>query len=214
MPSENFARLLAAFKDLTDESRMKIVGLLADRERNVKELSELIGLTEPTVSHHLARLSKHGLVSMRAAGTTHLYSFNRNVLQRFRRDLFSTLLSAEHVTSLVAGVHKDAFERKVFRTYVDGERITQVPTVRKKRDVLLRWLAKDFDEGTEYTEKQVNAVIRKHHPDTAFLRREMIGLRLLDRERDGGVYWRPTETGRPSRRSSRTRPAARPTHGA
>ena len=202
MPSENFAKLLAAFKDLTDESRMKIVGLLAQRERNVKELSELIGLTEPTVSHHLARLAKHELVSMRADGTTHLYSFNRKVLQRFRKDLFSTLPSAEHVTSLVAGVNKDAFERKVFRTYVDGQRIGQIPTARKKRDVLLRWLAEAFDEGTEYTEKQVNALIKKHHSDTAYLRREMIGLRLLDRERDGGVYWRPAGAGRPSPRRS------------
>jgi hypothetical protein len=49
---------------------------------------------------------------MRVHGTTHLYRFNRKVLQRFRRDLFSTLPSAEHVTSLVAGVNKDAFDGK------------------------------------------------------------------------------------------------------
>ena len=186
LSAERFDELLAAFRDLTDESRLKIVGLLTQREHSVKELSALIGLTEPTVSHHLARLSTHGLVSMRPDGTTHLYSFNRTVLQRFRKDLFST----EHVNSLVDGVNKDAYERKVFRTYVDGQRITQVPTVRRKRDILLRWLAEDFDEGIQYTEKQVNAIIKKRHADTAYLRREMIGLKLLDRERDGGTYWK------------------------
>lgn len=187
MSDERFDELLAAFRDLTDESRIKIVGLLAQRAHSVKELSALIGLTEPTVSHHLARLSTHDLVSMRAHGTTHLYSFNRTVLQKFRRDLFSTA----HVDSLVDGVNKDAYERKVFRTYVDGQRITQIPTVRKKRDVLLRWLAEDFDEGIQYTEKHVNAIIKKRHADTAYLRREMIGLKLLMRERDGGTYWKP-----------------------
>ena len=74
MSREQFDALLAAFRDLTDESRMRIVGLLAQREHSVKELSDLIGLKEPTVSHHLAKLSQHELVSMRKDGTTHRYT--------------------------------------------------------------------------------------------------------------------------------------------
>ena len=74
---------------------------------------------------------------------------------------------------------------------MNGTRIRQIPTTRKKRDVLVRWLAEDFDEGIDYTEKEVNAIIKKRHPDTAYLRREMIGLKLLNRERGGGTYWKP-----------------------
>ena len=60
--------LLAFFKAMANESRLKIVGLLAQRERSVQELAELLALKEPTVSHHLAVLKDLGLVSVRAEG--------------------------------------------------------------------------------------------------------------------------------------------------
>jgi hypothetical protein len=34
----------------------------------------------------------------------------------------------------------------------------------------------------------VNAIIKRYHPDTATLRRELIGNKLMQRE--NGVYWR------------------------
>lgn len=192
----SFEAITAAVRDLTDESRLSIVGLLAQREHSVKELSELIGLKEPTVSHHLTKLSAHALVSMRRDGTTHLYRLNRPVLQAVRRELFST----RHVAALVDGVNRDAYARKVFRDYVEDGRIVRIPTTRKKRDVLVRWLAEELRQDVRYTEKEVNAIIRKRHPDVAYLRREMIGLRLLERERGGGAYWKPAASS-PTRRT-------------
>ena len=48
--------LLAFFKALADESRLRIVGLLAEREYSVQALAQALALKEPTVSHHLAVL--------------------------------------------------------------------------------------------------------------------------------------------------------------
>jgi hypothetical protein len=39
-----------------------------------------------------------------------------------------------------------------------------------------------------YPEKQVNEILARYHEDTATLRREMIGYRMLARA--GGEYWR------------------------
>ena len=69
--------------------------------------------------------------------------------------------------------------------------IEEIPASRKKRAVILRWLAERFQVGARYPESAVNALIGRHHPDFATLRRELIGARLLNRA--NGVYWRPDE---------------------
>jgi len=84
---ESDAELLSMFKALADESRLKIIGLLATRERSVDELATTLKLKPPTVSHHLATLRESGLVDMRALGTTHVYNFQPETLRRLNRRL-------------------------------------------------------------------------------------------------------------------------------
>jgi hypothetical protein len=171
-------------KVLANETRLKLVGLLATRERSVGELAEILGLKEPTISHHLAKLSAAGLVGMRAAGTVHFYRLDGEALQRLSQELFAT----EQVVSLAGQSDADAWERKVLRTFLKGGRLDKIPDTRKKRDVILRWLVSRFDEGRRYPEREVNEIIQRHHPDSATLRRELIGAGLMQRE--AGVYWR------------------------
>ena len=63
---------------------------------------------------------------------------------------------------------------------------------RKKRWAILKWLATRFDPDAEYTENQLNEIIKRHHWDTATLRREMIGYRMLTRSK--GIYRRLPES--------------------
>ena len=179
------------FKALADESRLRIVGLLADQERSVEELAERLELTPPTVSHHLNRLKEIGLVEMEARGTTHLYRLDVKALNGFKKEVFSAeriaaLASAE--TPAAAGDEDDEYARRVMRDYFDGETLKQVPMQRKKRNVVLRWLAERFEHDRKYSEKEVNAIIKRHHEDSAWLRRELVDGRLMRRE--GGLYWR------------------------
>ena len=62
MMLEETETLLAFFKALAHESRLRMVGLLAEQERSVDELATLLALKPPTISHHLARLRGVGLV--------------------------------------------------------------------------------------------------------------------------------------------------------
>src|SRR6201996_9785190 len=72
--------LLEFFKAMADESRLRIVGLLAGGERSVQGLAGLLGLKEPTVSHHLAILKRQGIVTVRAEGTTRWHALDRDAL--------------------------------------------------------------------------------------------------------------------------------------
>jgi predicted transcriptional regulator len=176
--------VLSFFKALSDESRLKIVGALASNERSVEELASMLDLRAPTVSHHLARLKDVGLVGMRSEGTTHIYWLNLKEL----RALSKQVLAMDTIVTIADTVNVDSWERKILTDFFDGRRLKEIPASRKKRDVVLRWLAEQFKRNTHYTEKEVNAIISRHHPDFATLRRELICARLLKRE--NAIYWR------------------------
>jgi len=183
---EQVELLVTFYKALADESRLKILGLLAAREHSVEELAAILGLREPTVSHHLGKLRRDlSLVRARPEGTTRYYSLNVEALRGLQR----AQPTPERLASLVDDLEAEAWERKVLRDFFQGERLKEIPASRKKRLVVLRWLAGRFEHGRRYPEVEVNALITRHHPDPATLRRELIGYGLMQRE--AGVYWRP-----------------------
>lgn len=61
-------------KALAHESRLMILCFLAEGEKSVSELEELLSLRQPTVSQQLARLRADGLVSTRREGKTIYYT--------------------------------------------------------------------------------------------------------------------------------------------
>lgn len=178
--------LLLFFKALADASRLKIIGLLAQRGYSVEELAALLGLKAPTVSHHLARLSQVGLVSARAEGYYSIYRLDRAALEAAARELFSN----EKMTGVVAAVDLDAYKHKVLADFMlaDG-RLKSIPAQRKKLEIVLQYVVKGFDPGVKYTEKQVNDRLARFHEDTATLRRELVGYGLMRREGGGAHYW-------------------------
>lgn len=178
--------LLAFFKALADESRLKIVGLLAQGERSVQELATLLDLKEPTVSHHLAILRAQGLVSARAEGTTRWHRLDVGVLEGLSRRVLEQPAQEP--------AEPETWDVKVLRGFVDAEgRLTVIPASRRKRGVVLRWLMTGFEPDRRYSEAEVNAIIQARHWDSATLRRELIGHRMLARE--NGIYWRLPQSG-------------------
>jgi DNA-binding transcriptional ArsR family regulator len=186
--SENeLERLLNFFKVLANESRLKILGILANRECSVSDLADLLDLREPTVSHHLSKLKELDLVRMVAEGNTHIYWLNGDALARMSKDVFEP----ENVAALVEDVDEQSWQAKVLRTFVIDGRLAQIPAKQKKRRVILHWLASKFEPGTRYSEREVNDIIGRYHPDTASLRRDLVGWKHLQREK--GTYWRVPE---------------------
>lgn len=69
-------------KALSHESRLLLLCLLAEGERSVTELENILSLRQPTVSQQLARLRFDGMVTTRREGKTIYYSIaNDNVRQ-------------------------------------------------------------------------------------------------------------------------------------
>jgi hypothetical protein len=185
---DDFQTLLRYLKALADGSRLRILGILASRERSVEDLAAMLKLRAPTISHHLALLRAVDLVETRAEGTTHYYRVRAQGLSAINR----ALSAPERLAAFAHDVDASAWERKVLRDFFDGERLKEIPASRKKREVILRWLAERFELRRRYRESEVNELLQRYHPDSATLRREMVGLGLL--ARGNGSYWRAVET--------------------
>jgi hypothetical protein len=185
MESKNADPLLSFFKALADANRLKIVGLLAGEEYTVEQLAEILHLRASTVSHHLSRLAMAGLVSARAESYYNFYRLETVELERMAR----SLLSPETLPGVASGIDRSAYDQKVVADYLlPGGGLKTIPAQRKKLEVLLHHIVQDFESGARYNEKQVNEILSRFHEDTATLRRELVGCRLLARE--AGAYWR------------------------
>ena len=64
-------------KALADPTRQEIMELICCRELSVGEIVETVGVSQPTVSHHLAILREAGLVKVRNEGKQSFYTLNQ-----------------------------------------------------------------------------------------------------------------------------------------
>ena len=73
LPPEALLQVAAYFQALSEPTRLRILNLLRDGERNVGDLALQCGFTAANVSRHLAMLTQHGLVVREGRGTSVYY---------------------------------------------------------------------------------------------------------------------------------------------
>ncbi len=81
-------------KALAHENRLVILCLLAERDRTVTELEELLELSQATVSQQLARLRHEGLVEARRDGRAVTYSLPDDTTRRFIQAIYDKFCRA------------------------------------------------------------------------------------------------------------------------
>jgi hypothetical protein len=188
--------ILFMLKALADESRLKLLQLMNEGEITVGDLAQRVDLGEPTVSHHLTRLREAGLVTLRMAGNQRFYRLNTTGLNRFKQmvDTIEQLPApAEPLAAddaWIAALGWSAEDQQVLRETTNSGQITTLPSRQKKLFVLLRWLATLFQADRLYSELEVNSILKAvYSEDYVSLRRDLVDMGYLRRERGGGKYW-------------------------
>ncbi|MGZ6911924.1 MAG: DUF2087 domain-containing protein [Acidimicrobiia bacterium] len=166
----------------------EIVGLLADSDRRRVVAAMILGASTST---DIARTA--GLDARAVAIALHRLT-ERGLVIRDGEHVF-VVEEAFAVAARAAAAEPEPLDpdldpevARVMRSFVRDGRITQIPMQHAKRRVLLEWLVQDFEPGRRYSEKMVNLVLGKRHPDTAALRRGLVDEELMSRE--AGEYWR------------------------
>ena len=91
-------------KALADETRQQIMRLCCCRELSVNEITEQTGVSQPTVSHHLAILRDADLVSLRSAGRQTYYTLNQERIAVCCGQLLQVFAPESEVTEVVKTV--------------------------------------------------------------------------------------------------------------
>ncbi|MGB3641754.1 MAG: metalloregulator ArsR/SmtB family transcription factor [Rivularia sp. (in: cyanobacteria)] len=191
MKNEKLQSLLRFFKALADESRLKIIGILANQECSVEELAVLLELKEPTISHHLTKLKQLELVRMRPEGNTHFYQLDQMVLQSMSKEVFYP----EKISSLADDINLQSWEMKVLNTYIGDfqnsesvQYLRDIPNSSKKRLTVLKWVIGKLELGVEYPQSELDEILKSYYPDFDTLRKALIDSRLM--LEDNGMYRR------------------------
>ncbi|MGB9857001.1 MAG: autorepressor SdpR family transcription factor [Dictyoglomaceae bacterium] len=84
------------FKALSDETRRKILRLLAERNMTAGEIANSFSQSWPTISHHLEILKEAGLITDERKGKYIIYSLNTTVFQEVLLWFLDTLKGGEN----------------------------------------------------------------------------------------------------------------------
>jgi ArsR family transcriptional regulator len=83
-------RMADAFRVVGDAARLRILSLISSKDPEeswVGELTEALGLSQPTVSHHLRVLLDAGLIEREARGNRTYYSLACDQIELLHRSL-------------------------------------------------------------------------------------------------------------------------------
>ena len=85
-------KLVRVLKSLSDETRLRILNMLFERECCVCEIIQVLDMSQPRVSHHLSTMYNCGLLKMRRQGLFALYSIDWDNLDEYAGELIKAVL--------------------------------------------------------------------------------------------------------------------------
>ena len=169
---------IALFKCLADKSRIQILKSLMQEEMYVERLAERLGITAATVSFHLKKLEDVGAVKSRKDQYYNMYSINYDVFKVSILDI----LKEESDEIDLQKERDEKYRKKVIDSFFEYGKLKRIPSQRKKERIVLEEIAKSFETGREYTEREVNIIIADFHDGFCTIRRDMISEGIIARE--------------------------------
>jgi hypothetical protein len=174
--------LMSFVKALASADRLRIIGVLVRGKFTQSDIAEQLHLPIRDVFNHLSFLVNVGLVN-EADG---LYDLDEKAVESFARGQF-----AGKRPSFESQGDQPDDARKVLKNFLNADgTLKQLPPQGNKLLIVLNFMVDAFAFDTNYTEKEVNTILRRFHMDTAALRRYLVDNGLMARESDGTRYWR------------------------
>ena len=84
-------KLAKTFKAMSDETRLRILNILLERECCVCEVMQVLGITQSRASRHLIVLCDAGFIKFRRQGLWAMYSIDWEGMNKGHTDLVSTV---------------------------------------------------------------------------------------------------------------------------
>lgn len=178
-------KLVAFYKTIGDPTRLKIIMLLKEGPLHGLAIAGKLGLTAPTISHHLTKLKDINLVYSRREKNSLYYHLNKKVIKHHGNVLLNMAEESKGDKGEMEKIQKE--KQKVLNNFFTNDgKLINIPAQRKKKLFVFQHLIEGLKPGLKYEEKEINEYIKKFHEDYATIRREFIINHYMYRE--NGIY--------------------------
>ncbi len=174
------------FKCLADKSRLQILKSLMLEDMYVERLAERLNLTPATISFHLKKLEEAGAVTSYKDQYYMMYSLYKDIFMTSILDI----IKEESDDSKMQEERDANYRKKVINAFFQYGKLKSIPSQKKKQRIVYEEIAKAFEKGKTYTEREVNIIIADFNDDFCTIRRDMIGEGLLERSQN--IYKLPS----------------------
>ena len=173
--------ILSFVKAMASAERLRIIGVLVRGRATQAEIAEQLHLPVRDVFSHLSFLVHVGVISE----SDGVYDLDEKAIESFARGQFEGKRPSYEAKEEPEDV------RKVLKNFLNADgSLKQIPPMGNKLLIVLNFIVDAFEFDTNYTEKEVNTILRRFHLDTAALRRYLVDNGLMARESNGTRYWR------------------------
>jgi len=177
-------RLVSFYKTIGDPTRLRILKLLSKGPLHGQVIAGKLGLTPPTITHHLNKLREIGIVYERREGNLVYFYLKQSCAKQYA----NALLQLTEPNEVKKEMKEILAERqKVIENFFTSDgRLKGIPAQRKKKLIVFEYMLKGLERGRKYAERELNEYIKRFHDDYATIRREFIINNYMYRE--NGIY--------------------------
>lgn len=191
--------LLELVKTIGSTEQLALVGLLAARPGESVTVAELLPRLSPRLKNNLPRqlrqLEKTGFIQIQEWQAAKpgqepepsLVTFNPN----YARQAQTMIAALRHVITLPKDEEPLAMDEPALtlRRFMKDGKLQAMPVQPKRQQYILAEVARAFEPGIRYTERQVDAILKQiYEYDHCSLRRSLVDFKFLNRAE--GIYWK------------------------
>lgn len=175
----DITKKLEILKSLSDLSRLQVLNALLEKPAYLEELAVCLNLASSTVSFHLSKLVKAGIVKKRKEQYYSVFEVNRDVLGL----TLSDLIRDDGIGDTIRNEREEVLWKKVKSAFFKDGLLVQIPVQRKKRVMILNEFLRMFKPAESYHENIVNDMLKTKCIDYVTVRRMMIDEAMLIRDK-------------------------------
>lgn len=182
-------RLVNFHKTIGDKTRIRIISMLKEGPLHGQAIAGKLGLTAPTISHHIAKLREIDVIYQRREKNTIYFYLNEKKLA-YMAEAILRVGSDEQMEQFQV---EDREKYKVLKNFITADgMLKNIPAQRKKKLIILEHIVSKLEMGKIYSEREINEHITQYHEDYATIRREFVMCQFMFRQ-DGQYELNPKE---------------------
>lgn len=191
--------LLELVKTIGSTDQLALAGLLAARSGETIAVTDLLPGLSPklknNLSRHLRQLEKAGFIQIQEwqapkpglEPEPSLVVFNPD----YARHVQTQIAALRHAITIPSDEPQPQMDEQALtlRRFMKDGKVLAMPAQLKRQQYILEEVAKAFEPGVRYTERQVDAILKQIYEfDHCTLRRYLVDFKFLSRAE--GIYWK------------------------